>query len=900
MENRRVVWCCWTFGLIYICMFLFFGCVSKAEIMRWRWPGTDGEWANPYNWVSESGEHRTPGPSDDVYLGEWSPLYGSFSRITLGMRNKPVHINSLTVSSGPYCTSPSCFTQRTYYNFNGTSWIPFQFSYANNVGFCVVYLTIIAPTELVVNGPINIGYNSLLQLVGSADDAQALSVIRASSITIDGMIFGSAIFYGSISLTGQAWLFYFSAPYTITPTPPFGGLWQIYGDLTLAFGGLITIYANLNTSDISQVKMSGSFSTGGGYINIYGGQGLNVSDQFTVFSFNSTDITSSGQIVAIPPIPGLPSLSSTASTSSCDNIFTQYTPQYCQQNSAHDLSVLVASGSECCTTPGGVGSSCQPDCPGTPDCNLHGECVAASPAYCSCYDGWTGNACEIPHCPGNPECNDRGTCVVPPSGKPVCECNEGWTAFADCSLPLCPNNCTDETHGTCFTEGDVPQCVCNRGWQLGPNLDCSLPVAACPGIPVQCSGHGDCNIENQTCNCFDGWIGSDCSIPFCQGACSSHGECVWDVWNNNTVCSCSGGWTGPNCDTPICPNNCSGNGYCSAELDPPRCVCKAPASYLNASQVPTPSNEAGFNGFSGESCNISFVPYCEWSDCTENGGSCSNPSFGFDCLVTSCPAGWTDWDCSKTFCENTGIPECSGHGACVVSSGIPSCECRPGYELGPNQDCFYASCELYGCNGRGKCRTDLAVPTCECDPYFYGPNCSIQACLGSPQCSGDDHGQCINWTCVCTPDWQGPDCSIVRCPFNDGRQCNGRGSCNATSTPHTCNCDTGWSGDACQFAMCPNNCSGHGTCDTSNTVLVCDCDDGWEGTDCSVSVSSDGNQNLLIGVLTGVFVGLVVLISIAVLVVGTGYTVWRSRQRKARRTVRLAKLISEVESVGEL
>jgi uncharacterized membrane protein len=59
-----------------------------------------------------------------------------------------------------------------------------------------------------------------------------------------------------------------------------------------------------------------------------------------------------------------------------------------------------------------------------------------------------------------------------------------------------------------------------------------------------------------------------------------------------------------------------------------------------------------------------------------------------------------------------------------------------------------------------------------------------------------------------------------------------------------------------------------------------------------VAVSSDGSQNVLIGVLTGVFVGLAVLGSIAVVVVGTAYLVFRNKYKRAQLQQRMSHLMS--------
>jgi alpha-tubulin suppressor-like RCC1 family protein len=64
-----------------------------------------------------------------------------------------------------------------------------------------------------------------------------------------------------------------------------------------------------------------------------------------------------------------------------------------------------------------------------------------------------------------------------------------------------------------------------------------------------CSFRGKC-VAHDTCQCEDGYIGNDCSIPTCFGynttdvsACSGHGTCA-----AKDVCLCSSGYAGDNCE----------------------------------------------------------------------------------------------------------------------------------------------------------------------------------------------------------------------------------------------------------------------------------------------------------------------------------------------------------------
>ncbi len=121
--------------------------------------------------------------------------------------------------------------------------------------------------------------------------------------------------------------------------------------------------------------------------------------------------------------------------------------------------------------------------------------------------------------------------------------------------------------------------------------DPSLQALALDNLLVQltdcsavnnCSGHGVC-IATNTCACYAGWMGVDCSIPSCFGGgnCSGHGTCVAP-----DVCMCDAGWGGVDCSTPFCFGvaNCSGHGTC---VGPDLCMCDA--------------------GWGGQDCSIPMV-----------------------------------------------------------------------------------------------------------------------------------------------------------------------------------------------------------------------------------------------------------------------------------------------------
>jgi 3-phytase len=68
-----------------------------------------------------------------------------------------------------------------------------------------------------------------------------------------------------------------------------------------------------------------------------------------------------------------------------------------------------------------------------------------------------------------------------------------------------------------------------------PCGNCTRPISEL------CSNSGFSGTDN-TCSCFAGYAGVDCSVITCQNDCSGHGSC-----DGPNVCKCEAGWAGPDC-----------------------------------------------------------------------------------------------------------------------------------------------------------------------------------------------------------------------------------------------------------------------------------------------------------------------------------------------------------------
>ncbi len=108
------------------------------------------------------------------------------------------------------------------------------------------------------------------------------------------------------------------------------------------------------------------------------------------------------------------------------------------------------------------------------------------------------------------------------------------------------------------------------------------PTHTCDGVSNKnstvCSGNGAC-VTTDTCRCYDGYSGLDCSTANCFGTwsnetsvCSNHGACV-----AANLCTCEIGYGGGSCSLNICygvmsneSSVCSNHGKCNSPND---CTC---------------------------------------------------------------------------------------------------------------------------------------------------------------------------------------------------------------------------------------------------------------------------------------------------------------------------------------
>ena len=178
-----------------------------------------------------------------------------------------------------------------------------------------------------------------------------------------------------------------------------------------------------------------------------------------------------------------------------------------------------------CACPGGwAGENCDTDVdeclePGL--CKNGAECFNTPSSYvCSCSPGFQGTHCgePIPTCDTVPNnCAPQNSKCTIVNAQQVCQCDIGYetpsgTAQGSVCLPLdfCdPPPCA---HGPCTSAVDAFVCNCTDTGFRGPR--CDTDVDECQSSPCSALGSNGCEngLNSYTCNCNDGWSGSQCTF----------------------------------------------------------------------------------------------------------------------------------------------------------------------------------------------------------------------------------------------------------------------------------------------------------------------------------------------------------------------------------------------------
>lgn len=117
-----------------------------------------------------------------------------------------------------------------------------------------------------------------------------------------------------------------------------------------------------------------------------------------------------------------------------------------------------------------------------------------------------------------------------------------------CETPICDRPCLHQ--GLCVGHiGEQPTCQCADGWT---GSDCSLSQCDYDF----CQHGGTCSGPNE-CSCPTGWSGDDCTINTCKQPCAHGGNCT-----GPDVCTCPSGWSGTYCSNYLCSETGCVHGIC--------------------------------------------------------------------------------------------------------------------------------------------------------------------------------------------------------------------------------------------------------------------------------------------------------------------------------------------------
>ena len=212
------------------------------------------------------------------------------------------------------------------------------------------------------------------------------------------------------------------------------------------------------------------------------------------------------------------------------------------------------------------------DCPFV--CENNGSCVGGA---CMCRQGYTGQYCEtyIPTCDAN-SCMNGGECIEDVVEGFRCLCTEGVTGrTCDMIISFCKeNSCLNG--GTCVDVDNGFECDCPIGYT---GQRCESIFDSCATMP--CSNNATCISAGRgfSCSCKGDYMGSLCQYyNNCVGFDCNNGMCVnllnttskpitSPITNGLVACVCKSGYTGELCDSPVdtCNQNdfvCSNRGTC--------------------------------------------------------------------------------------------------------------------------------------------------------------------------------------------------------------------------------------------------------------------------------------------------------------------------------------------------